>query len=83
MVNAGRIACIFTPFVLSIGALATLVLVFLAGEFNHNKTLDDFYFLKVSQLIPIRKQSPSNSSSRSTSQTSHQPSRPTSPPMIL
>jgi len=47
MVNAGRVACIFTPFVLSLGALVCLVLVFLAGEFKHNKTLDDFYFLKI------------------------------------
>lgn len=47
MVNAGRVACITTPFILSLGALVCLVLVFLAGTFDRNKTVDDLYFLKI------------------------------------
>jgi len=48
MVQAGRVACIFTPFALTIGALVCIILVFLAGSINRNTTLDDFYFAKVS-----------------------------------
>lgn len=47
MVNPGRVACIFTPFVLSLGALVCLVLIFLAGTIHKNDTVDDLYFLKV------------------------------------
>jgi hypothetical protein len=50
MVNAGRVACITTPFLLSLGALVCLVLIFLAGTFDHNATVDGLYFLKVSPL---------------------------------
>lgn len=48
MVNAGRVACIFTPFALTIAALVCIILVFLAGSMDRNHTLDDMYFLKVS-----------------------------------
>ncbi|KIX00446.1 uncharacterized protein Z518_10585 [Rhinocladiella mackenziei CBS 650.93] len=47
MVNAGRVCCITAPFLLSIGVLICLVLVFLAGTFDRNKTVDDLYFLKI------------------------------------
>ncbi|RMZ87768.1 hypothetical protein DV736_g4994, partial [Chaetothyriales sp. CBS 134916] len=47
MVKAGRVACIATPFILSLGALITLVLIFVAGTINKSDTVDDFYFLKI------------------------------------
>ena len=47
MVNAGRVACIFTPFALTIAALVCVILVFLGGAFNGNSTLDDLYYAKV------------------------------------
>ncbi|RMZ77075.1 hypothetical protein DV737_g4562, partial [Chaetothyriales sp. CBS 132003] len=47
MVNAGRVACIATPFILSLGALITLVLIFLAGTIDKSDTVDGFYFLKI------------------------------------
>jgi hypothetical protein len=50
MVQAGRVACIFTPFALSIAALVCLVLVFLGGMSEHNNTLGSLYFFKVSGL---------------------------------
>jgi len=47
MVNAGRVAFIFTPFALTIAALVCIILVFLGGSFDGNSTLDDLYFAKV------------------------------------
>lgn len=47
MVNAGRVACIFTPFALTIAALVCIILVFLGGSFNRNSTLNDMYFAKL------------------------------------
>lgn len=48
MVNAGRVACIFTPFVVTLVSLACLIFVFLGGAKDRNSTLDDLYFAKVS-----------------------------------
>ncbi|KAK5097792.1 hypothetical protein LTR70_002834 [Exophiala xenobiotica] len=47
MVNAGRVASIFTPFALTIAALVCIILVFLGGSFDGNSTLDDLYFAKL------------------------------------
>lgn len=47
MVQAGRVACTFTPFVLTLGALICLVLIFLSGTIQRNTTVGDYYFLKV------------------------------------
>ncbi|KIV94456.1 hypothetical protein PV10_02223 [Exophiala mesophila] len=47
MVSAGRICCITAPFLLSVAVLICVVLVFLAGIYDRNKTLNDLYFLKV------------------------------------
>lgn len=49
MVAVGRVCCITAPFLLSVGVLICLVLVFLAGTFDRNKTVDDLYFLKVNR----------------------------------
>jgi len=46
MVNAGRIACISTPFVLSIASLICIILVFLAGTSKNNTSLDNIYFFQ-------------------------------------
>jgi hypothetical protein len=55
MVSAGRICCITAPFLLTIAVLVCTVLVFLAGTVDRNKTLDDLYFLKVSNAThPLR-----------------------------
>jgi hypothetical protein len=48
MVQAGRVACIFTPFALSIATLVCLILVFLGGTSVHNNALGNLYFFKVS-----------------------------------
>ncbi|ETN38509.1 uncharacterized protein HMPREF1541_06544 [Cyphellophora europaea CBS 101466] len=47
MVQAGRVACITAPFLLSIAALVTLVLVFIAGTMEENRTTGDLYFVKI------------------------------------
>ncbi|ETI29169.1 hypothetical protein G647_01622 [Cladophialophora carrionii CBS 160.54] len=47
MVNAGRICCIAAPFLLTLAVLICMVLLFLAGTFDRNHTVDDFYFLKI------------------------------------
>ncbi|KIW80051.1 hypothetical protein Z517_06666 [Fonsecaea pedrosoi CBS 271.37] len=47
MVNAGRVCCIAAPFLLSIGVLVCVVLVFLGGTYDRNKTLDNLYFVKI------------------------------------
>jgi hypothetical protein len=52
MVQAGRVACITAPFLLSIAALVTLVLIFLAGTQEGNSTTGDLYFVKVSPPPP-------------------------------
>lgn len=49
MVNAGRIACIFTPFALSIVAFICIVYLWLGGTISGNRTLGDVYFLQVTQ----------------------------------
>jgi hypothetical protein len=49
MVQAGRVACIFTPFALSIATLVCLILVFLGGTSKHNDALGSLYFFKVSR----------------------------------
>lgn len=54
MVNAGRVACIATPFALTIGALICLILVFLGGSIEKSSTLDSLYFAKVRLLGPAR-----------------------------
>ncbi|KAK5952603.1 hypothetical protein OHC33_006195 [Knufia fluminis] len=46
MVNGGRVACIFTPFALTIAALVCLVLVFLGGSFS-SSTVNELYFAKL------------------------------------
>ncbi len=48
MVNAGRVACIFTPFALCLASLVCIILVFLGGWNAHSTTLGNFYFLQVS-----------------------------------
>ena len=47
MVNAGRVCCIAAPFLLTLAVLICMVLVFLAGTYDRNSTVDDLYFLKV------------------------------------
>lgn len=47
MVQVGRVACITAPFLLSVAALVTLVLIFLAGTMEGNSTTGDLYFVKV------------------------------------
>ena len=46
MGKAGRFACIFTPMVLTIGALVCLVLVGLGGTNKNNDFYNDFYFFR-------------------------------------
>lgn len=53
MVQAGRVVCITAPFLLSVAALVTLVLVFVAGTMEKNKTTGDLYFVNVSLPFPI------------------------------
>ncbi len=50
MVQAGRIACIFTPFALSIATLVCLILIFIGGTAEKNNTLGSFYFFEVRNL---------------------------------
>lgn len=47
MVQVGRVACITLPFLLSIAALVTLILIFLAGTMDGNDTTGDLFFVKV------------------------------------
>lgn len=47
MVQVGRVACITAPFLLSVAALITLVLIFLAGTMEGNQTTGDLYFVNV------------------------------------
>lgn len=46
MVQIGRVACIFTPFALTIASLVCIVLVFIAGSKQKNTALDDLYFFR-------------------------------------
>ena len=46
MVQAGRVVCITLPFLMSIAALVTLVLIFLAGTIEKNSTVGDLYFVR-------------------------------------
>lgn len=48
MGKAGRIACIFTPYVLSVGALICILLVGLGSTNAHSSTLNNLYFFRVS-----------------------------------
>ncbi|EXJ95795.1 hypothetical protein A1O1_00919 [Capronia coronata CBS 617.96] len=47
MVNAGRICCIAAPFLLSVGVLVCMVLLFVAGTSSGDKGTNDLYFLKI------------------------------------
>ena len=47
MVQVGRVACITAPFLLSVAALITLILIFLAGTMEGNRTTGDLYFVNV------------------------------------
>ena len=47
MGKGGRIACIFTPYVLSIGALICLILVGI-GSIKTSSPESDIYFMRVS-----------------------------------
>lgn len=51
MVNVGRVACIFTPFVLTLASLACVVVFILGGSRERNATLGDLYLAKVSHLV--------------------------------
>lgn len=46
MGKAGRIACIFTPYVLTIGALVCLIFVGLGSTNSRSSTLNDLYFFR-------------------------------------
>jgi len=46
MVQAGRVACIFTPFALSIATLVCLILIFLGGTREKSNALGDLYFFE-------------------------------------
>ena len=48
MVNAGRTACLATPFLLTLGGLVCIIMVFLGGAIERNGTVGDLYFAKVS-----------------------------------
>lgn len=47
MVQVGRVACITAPFLLSVAALITLILIFLAGTMEGNRTTGDLYFVNM------------------------------------
>lgn len=47
MVSAGRVCCITAPFLLSVAVLVCVVIIFISGIYDRNKTLNDLYFLKV------------------------------------
>lgn len=47
MGKAGRIACIFTPYVLTIGALVSLVFVGLGCSNSDSGTLNNLYYFRV------------------------------------
>jgi hypothetical protein len=85
MVQFGRVACITAPFLLSIAALVTLILIFLAGTMERNSTTGDLYFVNVRippPPLPTR-HTPTNTntfSHRSTSKTSPSPASATPPP---
>ena len=50
MGKAGRIACISLPYLLTIGALVPLILVYLGGTNSGSSTLNSLYFFRVSLL---------------------------------
>lgn len=51
MGKAGRIACIFTPYVLTLGSLICIVLVGLGSTNAHSSTLNKLYFFRVSAAM--------------------------------
>lgn len=50
MGKAGRVACIFTPYVLTIVSLICLIFVGLGCTNSKSSTLNDLYFMQVSLL---------------------------------
>lgn len=70
MVQAGRVACITAPFLLSIAALVTLVLIFVAGTMENNNTTGDLYFVNVHLRRALQMNSMLTKVFRLTSQTS-------------
>lgn len=48
MGKAGRIACIFTPYVLTIASLICIIMVGLGCTKASSSTLNDLYFIRVS-----------------------------------
>jgi hypothetical protein len=50
MGRLGRIACIFTPYVLTVGALISLIFVGLGSTNSGSSTLNGLYFFRVSLI---------------------------------
>lgn len=48
MGKAGRVACIFTPYVLTIASLICIIFVGLGCTKSSSNTLNDLYFMRVS-----------------------------------
>lgn len=52
MGKAGRIACIFTPYVLTAASLVCLIFVGLGSTNSNSSTLNNIYFFRVSFARP-------------------------------
>jgi hypothetical protein len=50
MGKAGRVACIFTPYVLTIASLICIIMVGLGCTKSSSDTLNNLYFMRVSSL---------------------------------
>jgi hypothetical protein len=53
MGKAGRVACIFTPYVLTIASLICIIMVGLGCTKASSSTLNNLYFMRVSALAHI------------------------------
>lgn len=51
MGKAGRVACIFTPYVLTIASLICIIMVGLGCTKSSSDTLNNLYFMRVSFSI--------------------------------
>jgi hypothetical protein len=66
MGKAERIACIATPYILTIGALVCLILVNFGSTDSRSSTLDDLYLFRVSKVQDtLSRQSNNNYAGRS------------------
>jgi hypothetical protein len=63
MGKAGRVACIFTPYVLTIASLICIIMVGLGCTKSSSDTLNNLYFMRVSprnNLSPVPRENAIN-----------------------